>query len=269
MLNARDSGDRKNVLDQGLEFKSLVFRREHTYGQGADLTVALDALRAQEKQLRSERETAISYIKAERSGMFTTEIDGFEELFTMDTLNTITLAEFQTPRQDSRLIRDNMGKQILGFSWGHIIAIPEEDARFLRVGQSLTLRFTDISRTVVDFRIRRIHVEDEQAIISLTTNSNAAMFVNTRRLPSDVILNSYSGLRVPREAIRLVDGRMGVYCLMGSRAVFKPVDIINERDNYYLVAFDSVTARASQLLPADRIIIGQKDIYDGKVYAGN
>jgi hypothetical protein len=270
MLNARDSGNRAAVVSQGLEFKSLVFRREYTYGQGADLTVALEALKAQERMLLSERETAVSEIKADRSGMFTTEVDGYEETFDMNLLDTVTLAELRNPRHDPRLVREHMGKQIPGFSWGHIITVPEDDVRLrLRVGQTLTLRFTDIARTVVDFRIRRIHYEDGQAIISLTTTSNAAVFINTRRLPSDVVLNSYNGLRVPKEAIRLVNDRTGVYCLVGSRAVFKPVDIISERDNYYLVAFDPITARASQLLPGDKMIVAAKDIYDGKVYARN
>ncbi|MCL2080948.1 MAG: hypothetical protein FWH16_02495 [Oscillospiraceae bacterium] len=270
MLNARDSGDRVSVLDQGLEFKSLVFRREHTYGRGADLSDTLTGLKARERALRAERETAVSDIKAERSGIFTTEVDGFEEVFTMASLDDITLAVFQNPPGDAALVRDNMGKQADGFSWGHIISIPEDDARFLKEGQALTLRFTDSARTTVDFRIRRIHFEEGQALISLTANTNKAEFINTRRLPSDVILDTYSGLRVPKEAIRLnADGRTGVYCLMGSRAVFKPVDIISERDNYYLAAFDPVTAGASQLLPADKMIIGAKDIYDGKVYSDN
>lgn len=269
MLNSRDNGDRQTALTQSLEFKSLAFRREYTYGKGEDLSGKLEQLKIEEEMLRSAQQTAVSGIKAEQSGAFTTEVDGYENVFNMESLETVTLIQLQHPAKDASLTQDYMGKQVVGFSWGYIIAISEEDARFLKVGQKLTLRFTDIGRTVVDFKIARIHFEEGEAVISLTTNANVVSFINTRRLPSDVLLNSYSGLRVPKEAMRMVDGQHGVYCLMGSRAVFKPVEIVTERDNFYLVEFDPVTAKPSQLLPADRMILAAKDIYDGKVFAEN
>ncbi|MCL1820318.1 MAG: hypothetical protein FWG36_06655 [Oscillospiraceae bacterium] len=269
MLYARDAGDRQTVLEQGLEFKSLVFRREYTYGSGADLTDTLESMKSRESALLAEQQSAVSQIKAELSGMFTTEVDGYEQTFDMQSLDTITLPGFQNPPQNKGLINANEGKQVTGFTWGHIIAIPEEQARFLKVGQALTLRFTDIGRTVVTFTIKRIHIEEEQAVISLTARDNMAAFINVRRMPSDVILNLHSGLRVPKEAIKLNDGRTGVYCLVGNRAIFKPIEILVERDNYYLAAFDPVAARASNLLPADKIITAAKDLYDGKVYEDN
>lgn len=269
MLNARDTGDRQDAIEHSIEFKSLAFKREYTYGEGSDLTGKLEVLKQEEEILRSAQQTAVSGVKVEQSGAFTTEVDGYEYTFNMESLETITLTQLQNPYKDTSLISNNIGKQVLGFSWGHIITIQEEDARFLKIGQKLTLRFTDVGHTVVDFKITRIHFEDGEAIISLTTNANVSALINIRRLPSDVLLDSYAGLRVPKEAMRLVDGQHGVYCLMGSRAVFKPVEIVTERDNFYLVEYDSVTAKTSQLLPGDKMIIAAKDIYDGKVFEGN
>ena len=270
MLNARDSRRQSVLKSQTVQFESMVFRREYTYNGGADLDAAIDALRAEAEILRGRQVSAVSVVKAEHSGAFCSEPDGFEFALSMDTLKTMTLSEFDAvPSLKAPYITENnIGKQALGFTWGHIIEIPEESAKLLRVGQTLTLRFADIHRTSVDFKVARIIYENGRALVSLTTTENVSAFINVRRLPSDVILREYTGLRVPKEAIRLDENRRtGVYCLMGSRAVFKPISIIVERENYYLAAFDPVTARTGALLPGDSMIIGAKDIYDGKVYS--
>jgi hypothetical protein len=186
----------------------------------------------------------------------------------MSVLDTMTVSQYDgiSQMKSSYITENYIGRQALGFTWGHIIQIPAQSAGQLRVGQSLTLRFADIHRTSVVFRVRRIIYEDERALVSLTTTENISVFISARRLPSDVILREHNGLRVPKNAIRLDDGRPGVYCLMGRRAVFKPVDIIVERENYYLVAFDPVRASTSGLLPGDSMIIGGKDMYDGKIF---
>lgn len=271
MLNARDSRRKTLMSDQTVEFESLVFKREYTYNGGADISGTIAALKSEALDLRKRQTSAVSSIKAERSGAFTTEIDGYEGVLSMETLESMTLSGFDAlgTMKNAGAAAENMGKQALGFSWGYIMDIPEDSSLLIKTGQKITLRFTDIYRTYVSFTVERIERENGRALVCLTTNANVSLFIDSRRLPSDVITQSHSGLRVPKEAIRLNMGKTGVYCLVGDRAVFKPVEIITERDNYYLVAFNAVTADAKGLLPADKMIVGGKDIYDGKVYAAN
>ena len=51
----------------------------------------------------------------------------------------------------------------------------------------------------------------------------------------ELILNDYSGIKVPREAIRFnKKNEKGVYILQGQRIAFKKLDIIFECDEYLL-----------------------------------
>jgi hypothetical protein len=99
-----------------------------------------------------------------------------------------------------------------------------------------------------------------------------------RQQSAQVLCDSAEGLRVPKEALRAVksqldqDGNvtatetLGVYCVVGVEARFKPVKVLYTGDNFVLVeaaaASDQETLR---LRPGDEVIITAKDLFDGKI----
>ena len=90
------------------------------------------------------------------------------------------------------------------------------------------------------------------------------------RQSASLIHESYSGIRVPTEALRVEDGVTGVYCLVGMQAVFKPVDVVYQGSGYYLVEpskkeDDTENTSSSRLRVGDSIIITAEELYNGKV----
>ena len=79
----------------------------------------------------------------------------------------------------------------------------------------------------------------------------------------DIVLDSYTGIRVPREALRQVDGQWGVYCLVGGLSRFKPVEWVYQTDSYYLV--EPAKSSSQGLTLHDRIIIKGRDLEKDKV----
>ena len=50
------------------------------------------------------------------------------------------------------------------------------------------------------------------------------------------MLRSYEGLRIPTNALRMnEDNQLGVYCVVGKVASFKPVSMVYRGDGYSLV----------------------------------
>ena len=84
-----------------------------------------------------------------------------------------------------------------------------------------------------------------------------------RRQTADIVFSSYSGLHVPAQALYYSDGSAGVYVLEGVRANWKPVNILYEYNNGYIVELDK--SSTGNLWPEDQIILTSEDIYDGKV----
>ena len=85
-----------------------------------------------------------------------------------------------------------------------------------------------------------------------------------RRQTVDLIREQYSGIRIPKQALRVDEnGQNGVYCLVGVQAQFKEVNIIHEYDDYFIVEQNSDDAYSLHV--GDEIIVNAKDLYDGKV----
>ena len=88
-----------------------------------------------------------------------------------------------------------------------------------------------------------------------------------RQQSADVVFNSYSGLRVPKDAVRVDEnGRTGVYILEGAVARWKTIEILHDNGESYVVTLDK--SSTNNLWPGDEIIVGAKDLYDGKVVSG-
>jgi hypothetical protein len=84
-----------------------------------------------------------------------------------------------------------------------------------------------------------------------------------RRIPADLIFSTTTGLRIPAAAVRVQEGVTGVYCVSGLRAVFKPVTILGQAENYYIAAVDAANSRA--LKAGDEVIVAAGELYNGKV----
>ena len=91
---------------------------------------------------------------------------------------------------------------------------------------------------------------------------NAALLM-ARDQPADIILRSYTGLKVPKEALRQnEDGEWGAYCLEGAQVVFKKITILFQTDSFY-VAKD--TGKNGELTRYDKMVVKAKDIENRKV----
>ena len=98
-----------------------------------------------------------------------------------------------------------------------------------------------------------------------------------RRQTAELLLESWSGLRIPKQALRmekytyedeetdqtLEGSRLGVYVLMGGRAEFKEVELVTEGSDYYVVRAADNSSRA--LRAGDEVIVQATGLYDGQL----
>ena len=80
------------------------------------------------------------------------------------------------------------------------------------------------------------------------------------------VLKTYEGLRLPSSALRMdEDGVLGVYCVAGITARFKPVTVVYRGDGYTLVQPLPDAPAASQLRRGDEVIITAARLENGVV----
>ena len=139
----------------------------------------------------------------------------------------------------------------------------------------------------IEMTVERIGDEEGgERLVVLSCDEYLSITTLLRHQNAQVIFHSYTGIRVPTGAVRVVtetipgsDGEdteissTAVYCRMGRLARLKPVEVLYQGEDYYLVQPDedalsgmAESARESRLLRSgDEVIISASDLYDGKV----
>ena len=105
---------------------------------------------------------------------------------------------------------------------------------------------------------------DGYPLLVLSCNTYMQNVTLLRQQSADLIFASYSGLRVPKDAVRVTeDGKIGVYIREGAVAKWKSIKLLYDNGESYVAELDK--SSTSNLWPGDEIIVHAKNLYEGKV----
>lgn len=277
-------GDLTKLEDQTMALKSLIYKRETAFGEGSGskdaLTASIQSVESQLASLTSMAAQDTSRITVSQSGVYSAQVDGYESLLTPDTLETLTPSALDTlATQAVSGDTSAVGKLITDATWYFVCPLTEAQAQRLTQGDTVQVRFSRDWSGEVPMVVERIGApENGRVAVILSATRFLSDTTLLRRQTVDIVFYSQSGIRVPKSAIRvstmeeeneetgetITKNVTGVFALVSSRAEFKPVNVLAERDDYCLVEpVDSTTKKA--LRAGDTIIIAGAEIFDGQV----
>ncbi|MDM8239992.1 HlyD family efflux transporter periplasmic adaptor subunit [Pseudoflavonifractor phocaeensis] len=274
--------DFSDLEDQVLEVKGKVLRREYTYSDELStdsLATRLQELQTQYQTLINQSYSAITQVTAPVSGTFSTLVDGYEGLINLESAINLTpqaLTDLmgQNPTGDSTAV----GKLISPNQWYFAAVVTQEEGERLEQAGSLTLRFAGDFTKEVSMTVEKVNQDDQgQAVVILSSDRYLEQTTLLRRETAELIFNSRTGLRVPKNALRMVTttsedeetgettetNTLGVYVVTAGRAEFKPVTILTEGDDFYVV--QSVRTDKKALRAGDEVIVEATGLYDGQL----
>lgn len=274
-------GDFNDLEEQVRTVKSSVLKRGYTYGDGvtsADLSARLQELRSSFAALSQKNSAATTRVKAGRSGVFSSLVDGYESVLTPDSVFQLTPSSLRELMAGSGTAGGGVGKLITSSRWYFVATLSEDVTARLREGGTAKLRFTGDFSQDVDMRVDRIGpAEDGKSVVVFSSDRYLARTTLLRRQTAELIFDSWSGLRVPKEAVRMVtvtyedkttsqtveENRLGVYALVGGRVEFKRVEVVTEGGGYYVVR--AASSGSAALRAGDEIIVRGTGLYDGQL----
>ena len=283
-LRSLAAGDDLSTLeDSALNLRTMVFKRDYTYGDGgeaASIAAIIGEKRARLEQLQSELSRVATTVYAPRSGVFSGVADGYEGLLDPETVRAMT------PSQLKALLEGKVsapagavGKLITSSAWYFAAVLSGEDARQLSEGQSYLIAFSNDWFGQVDMTLEWLSdKEDGEQIALFSARTELADTTLLRRQTVDIVSRQLSGIRIPRKALRVITETVtdkdtgesrqvqytGVYTVVGTQAELQRVNILYTDENFYLVEpVDAASAR--RLRAGDEVILNTSGIYDGKV----
>jgi len=255
--------DMNSVSDLSPELKGLILRRTGSDSDSGSLQARISTLQAELETLEAQSAGDTSAILAGKAGTFSAAVDGYESVLTPERLMEMTVAKFESVQPDET-DANAIGRLVTSATWYYACVVPASELSGVEEGDRATLTFARDYYQPVTMRVARLGGNEAGSRLLVLSSDRALQNVTLLRQQSaEIVFTSYSGLRVPKSAVRVENGQTGVYILEGTLAKWKPITILHDTGESYVVTLD--TSSTNNLWPGDELIINAKNLYDGKV----
>ena len=252
-----------SVMDEVLTGFNM---RQVVQGKVGGFAARLEELKAERDRLKEKRVGEYDTVTSPDSGFFVSYTDSFEDAVDYDRITELTPKEISELCEKTPEVSDGSGtgKLIDQYEWFYVAPISEDDAKRLEAGKTLPVRVSSSLAYEIYFTVEKLEKDDDgncAVIFSCNNINNELACVRVDR--ATLRLNSYSGVRVSADALRVVDGEQGVYIARGQKVAFRKVDPIYTGDGYIVSRIKKDDPTMLQLY--DDVIIGGRNMYAGKL----
>lgn len=287
-LTAR--GDLTTLEDSALNLRTMVFKRDYTYGDigaASQMEQLIADKQAELRQLSNSLSQVSRSVYAPVSGVYSGTVDGWESAATPSILDGLTVQGLSgLLSQQHEVNRSAAGKLITGSTWYFAALLPGTDTG-LQSGRTYTLTFSGDYFGQIPMKLERVSLEDGQTLAIFSCRSHLADTTLLRVQTVDVVIRQLEGIRIPRKALRVETveepletgapesgspadtptrqvNHYKVFTVVRSQAWGQEVEVLYTDDDFYLVRPVDETA-VDRLRAGDEIILNSSNIYDGKV----
>lgn len=254
------------------DLRDLSLRRGLSVVDSSTLSAQIQKMESELNYLNSQIGNSSITISSPTAGFFSEVVDGFESKLTIDSLNQMTVSELEKlNRNDINSDKSkDLGKIVQDFRWYFAMSVPKNEVEDLSVGGSLSLRFAQLSNdipvTISDIRKNK---SDENALLIVSSMEITPEILSMRYQSVEVIKATYKGIKVPKSAVRVKTDNngnsiKGVFILPNSVSRFKPIEVLYETKDYYVVK-QGTTNENTGIVVGDKIIVKGRDLQDLKV----
>ena len=231
-------------------------------------TVTAQNLSALERELQSLQSSAGSgaaTLTAETPGVFSTVVDGYEHLGFED-LRDLTPAALRKMIDEGGTPESGAyGKLIGDHRWYFAAVMDAVDAAHLTVGRTATLNFgrwynADIFGKLVSIS----NADDGETAVVFLCDAALADTLAVRNVSATVVFDSYSGIRIPAQAVRTDDETQSTYvwAVTAMQLERKDIEIIYAAEDFVIVRRGS---DPGSLREGNTVVVSGKDLYEGKI----
>lgn len=276
------SDDLSTLEDSALNLRTMVFKRDYTYGDSgaaSGISALIQEKQAQLASLQASLSRVATTISAPVSGVFSGVADGYETLVTPTSIRSMTPSGLtELMRQSVAPPAGAVGKLITSSTWYFAAVLDEEDAKGLLLDQSYIITFSHDWFGDVEMNLDWLSDKENGKVIALfSSRTQLAATTLLREQTVDIVTKQLEGIRVPRRALRVITEEVtdketgevtevqytGVYTVVGTQAELQKVNVLYTDDNFYLV--EPVDPDAARRLRAGDEVILNSNVYDGKV----
>ena len=244
------------------EINELVTKKANIIGEKSPSGSYLKQLEEQRTALENELNSGAEYITAPRSGIVSYKVDGLEETLTPQNFSTLSKEYLESLNLKTGKIiatSDESGKIINNFECYIATISTSEEAKKAQIGDKVQIRLSN--NVEIDAKIEYLSQENEdEVLIVLEIDRQIEELTNYRKISFDLIWWSYSGLKVPNQAIIEQDG---LHYVVRNRAGYLNKILVNvkKQNDKYSIVSNYTTDELRELGLTDSQIVNNKTLY--------
>lgn len=266
-----DAKDIKQISQLKKDVVAMLHERNNLSGESEEKE--LQKLKKEREALMNTLKSQADIIYAQGAGVFTSFVDGAEEVLSIKNIeeNKVdrkyikNLKNFKYKNKVSSKVEagEPIGKLVDNYVWNVVMEVPKAESELISVGDAVKIRFTELDENAVSGTVLRISPEEDgKVIVVVKSNKYINSVYQTSKTEVQLIKKTYTGVKIPQKALRIVDGEKGVYVSRGNLAKFIPVKMIYS-DKDWVVAEEGTGQDGIKIY--DQVILKGKNLYDKKV----
>lgn len=263
LLNSVEQGNYSSCREKAQDFLTIVNRRQTITGQNADFSSLISSLKTERDGLVALVGNPVGSIASPSAGYFVASVDGYENVISIDDIDSLTpekLKNIQGSEPDANAV----GKVVSDVTWYIAVSITFEQALQFSPKDKVNVDISTSKTVTVPATVLQVNksaASDEAVLILSCSYMNSEL--SGLRTPSvSVVLRTFDGLRVSDKAIRVNDGKKGVYTSNGTTIEFVPVKVLYTGNGY--VVCERADPMEKGLHIYDDVVVKGKNLYDGK-----
>ncbi len=273
MRGLSDTGNARDAVELRQALVSAVGERAVLTGGYSDPGSEIKELEAEKAELIKGLGSMLGTVYTPVSGFYYSEADGYEEIFSAELLEDIGISELRELLTSSPKESSNGGKTVTKSRWYLVCMIDESEKNTYKAGSTCTVKFKNTELSL-KMDVETVLYDKEGAALILSTNTMPEGFDFLRIQDVEIVKHEYTGLKVPTNAVRMINGETGVYILDVSTVSFRKVEILYMTDNSYIVKLpdstqsdeeDEESKKTRSLRLHDSIIVEGKGLYEGRI----
>lgn len=266
LIAARDTENFSKLSDIRTGLTETYAKRDILMDSGADYTETIENLTNQRDSLKAGLGGTSQAFYSTAAGYFVDHVDGQEEILTEDYMQSLTAGQisdfvksypgYQADSTSVKIVRDH--------NWYYAVTVSEEHVKSLKAGNKATLQFPT-QKESVPVKVESVDFDEASGLYKVVFLGDTIndFLLSTRVQSAEVLVSSYKGLKVPKEAIRFKDDEMGVYIKTMNKVYFRKLDKLYETDDF-VISKTYYGNNEGYLELYDDVIVKGKDLYDQK-----
>ena len=227
-----------------------------------DVNTAIKQLQEEKTQIEQSVAGEKSNVYASQAGVYLTAFDGYEGMFDYEKVLDITPSFLKSV--DSVAAKASNGGAVKiadNFQWYFVANVESKKLTAEKPGNTVHLRLEDNSEEDIEVKIAAISPEEKgKSTVVLKGSTYVKQMFLKNKLEAELVLDASEGLKVSKDAVKVVDGVKGVYIIKKGAYAFREVDILANDDEYVIIERNLSTDKPHLALYDEVIVRG----YDGE-----